>query len=287
MSVDLYVGGVEHANLHLLYARFWHKVLFDLGLVSHNEPFKKVLHQGMILGSNNEKMSKSRGNVVNPDAVIEEWGADSLRLFEMFMGPFEQVKPWQSKGIVGVHRFLKRVWRLFIEDNGETSSKLSLSEASKEENSEIAKLIKKVSHDTEQMQFNTAIAAMMEFVNYIYKEQEQTLTRRNAERFLQVLAPYAPHMVEELWEALGHQGSISLQAWPNFDAADIIDDLMVIAVMVNGKTRDTLEIPKDTSREQATQLAKGLEAVRKHLENQKIKKEIFVPGKIINFVLAK
>ena len=131
------------------------------------------------------------------------------------------------------------------------------------------------------MQFNTAIAAMMEFVNYIYKEQEQTLTRRNAERFLQVLAPYAPHMVEELWEALGHQGSISLQAWPNFDAADIIDDLMVIAVMVNGKTRDTLEIPKDTSREQATQLAKGLEAVRKHLENQKIKKEIFVSAKLL------
>lgn len=283
MPVDLYVGGVEHANLHLLYARFWHKVLFDLGYVSTKEPFKKLFHQGMILGENNEKMSKSRGNVVNPTDVIKDWGADSLRLFEMFLGPLDQVKPWQTQGISGVHRFLTRMFRFFIDENGTPSVKISQSESSPAVKKYLAKTIKKVSEDFEGMRFNTALSAMMEFLNFAYKEEG--LTRKEAESFLLMLAPLAPHMCEEIWEKLSHKSSLSYEAWPSYEAKWVVDDTVTLSVMINGKMRGTISVDKLASQAEIANEAKQQEFVKKYIEHKTIKKEIFVPGKIINFLV--
>lgn len=283
MPVDLYVGGVEHANLHLLYARFWHKVLYDLGHVSTTEPFKKLLHQGLILGPNNEKMSKSRGNVVNPDDVIREWGADSLRMFEMFMGPLEAVKPWQTNGIVGVHRFLKRVWRLYVGETGEVAKEVSRTMESETVARALAKLTKKVTEDTEALQFNTAISAMMEFVNTVYKEE--SMTRQSAETFVLLLAPYAPHMAEELWRHLGHKKSLAHAPWPTFDPALVVDDSVTISVMIDGKTRGTITVVRDTPAAAIVGLAKEQEFVKRYLSDGVVKKEIVVVNKIVNFVL--
>ncbi len=283
MPVDLYIGGVEHANLHLLYARFWHKVLFDLGLVSHKEPFKKLVHQGMILGENGEKMSKSRGNVVNPTSVIQEWGADSLRLYEMFMGPIESVKPWQTQGISGVNRFLKRVWRLIVDDNGNLAGTANLKEASEIVEVALAKTIKKVGEDTDQFRFNTAISAMMEFTNTVYKEKG--LTRKQAENFVILLAPYAPHICEEMWEILGNKNSLSKAKWPTFDPKLVVEDMCTLSVMINGKMRGTITLAKDTTNEKVLELAKTQDFVQRHLNGKKIKKEIVVPGRVVNFVV--
>ncbi|RZA18235.1 MAG: leucine--tRNA ligase, partial [Proteobacteria bacterium] len=281
MPVDLYVGGVEHAVLHLLYARFWHKVLFDCELVSGNEPFKKLVNQGMILGENGEKMSKSRGNVVNPDDVIVQWGADAFRLYEMFMGPLEAVKPWKSDGIVGTHRFVARVWRLLIDQKGaaiHTGDKVS-----EGFDKLLHKAIKKVTEDTEQMRFNTAISTMMELTNAAYKEP--TLSRKAAETMILLVSPYAPHMAEELWSLYGHKATLAYEPWPKFDPAKTIDDTVTISIQVNGKLRGTLEVSKNAEKSAVIAEAKALETVQKQLGGKEPTKEIYVPGKIVNFVV--
>jgi leucyl-tRNA synthetase len=280
MPVDLYVGGAEHAVLHLLYARFWHKVLYDCGIVSTKEPFKKLVNQGMILGENGEKMSKSRGNVVNPDAVVKEYGADSLRLYEMFMGPLTQTKPWQTAGIVGCHRFLGRVWRLFVDD----TNVLKVSDAAITDDMRRAlhKTIKKVTDDIESMSYNTAISAMMEFVNLAYKDPR--IDKKTAETFVLLLSPFAPHLGEELWSRLGHSTSLAYEAWPPYDPTLLAEDSWVISVQVNGKLRGTLEVSKSASQTEVLAMARSLDSVQRNIDGKVIRKEIYVPGKIVNFV---
>jgi leucyl-tRNA synthetase len=280
MPVDLYVGGAEHAVLHLLYARFWHKVLYDCGVVTTKEPFKKLVNQGMILGENGEKMSKSRGNVVNPDAVVKEYGADSLRLYEMFMGPLTQTKPWQTAGIVGCHRFLARVWRLFIDDAGKI--KISSEAVSEDLRRALHKTIKKVTDDIESMSYNTAISAMMEFVNLAYKETH--LDRKTAETFALLLSPFAPHLGEELWSRLGRDKTLAYESWPNYDSSLIVEDSWVVSVQVNGKLRGTLEVSKTASQSEVLAMARALDSVQRNIEGKTVRKEIYVPGKIVNFV---
>lgn len=280
MPVDLYVGGAEHAVLHLLYARFWHKVLFDCGVVHTKEPFHKLVNQGMILGENGEKMSKSRGNVVTPDDVVKDHGADSFRLYEMFMGPLTQSKPWQTSGIVGCHRFLARVWRLFIDDAGQC--KIKDGSESAELQKTLHKTIKKVGDDIEAMSFNTAISAMMELTNACYKEPH--IGRKTAETLLLLLAPFAPHIAEELWSRLGHQKSLSYEPWPGYDAALTVDDTVTVSIQVNGKLRGTLEVAKTAKQDEVLALARALDAVQRNIEGKTIRKEIYVPGKIVNFV---
>lgn len=282
MPVDLYVGGVEHAVLHLLYARFWHKVLYDLGHVSTKEPFQRLVNQGMILGENGEKMSKSRGNVVNPDDVIAEWGSDSMRLYEMFMGPLEATKPWNTKGISGVHRFLKRTYSLYFE-NGALSSKVQVDTISDGLKKNLHKTIKKVSEDTDGMRFNTAISAMMEFMNAAYKEDG--LDNASAKTFTLLLSPYAPHLAEEMWQALGETEELSYVSWPKFDASLVVEDSVVVPIQVNGKVRGKIEIAKTAAKEDVLELAKKDSGVMKHLEGKNLVKEIYVPGRIVNLVV--
>jgi leucyl-tRNA synthetase len=284
MPVDLYVGGAEHAVLHLLYARFWHKVLFDLGHVSTKEPFYKLVNQGMILGENGEKMSKSRGNVVNPDDVIREWGADSLRLYEMFMGPLEATKPWNTKGISGVHRFLQRVWRYYVDEAGKLNVEVQKSTIDGDLNRLLHKTIKRVGEDIEHMRFNTAISAMMEFINAAYKSPG--IDRQSAEKFILLLGSFAPHLAEEIWSLLGKTGSIALQRFPDYEAALTIEDKVVLSIQVNGKMRATIEVSKSSGQAEVIAAAKSIESVSRHLEGMTIKKEIYVPGKIINFVVG-
>lgn len=283
MPVDLYIGGVEHANLHLLYARFWHKVLFDVGVVSQKEPFQKLFHQGMILGENGEKMSKSRGNVVNPTQVIAEWGADSLRLYEMFMGPLEQVKPWQTQGIAGVHRFLKRAWRLLVDEKGNIAGTANLSKASLEVSALLAKTTKKVTEDIEEYHFNTAISAMMEFVNFVYKKEG--LTKEQAENFILLLSPFAPHTCEELWQKFGHKTSISTVKWPSYDPKLIVEETQTLSIMINGKMRGTITLPKDASKEDILKCAKEQDFTQRYIKDKELKREIVVPGRVVNFVV--
>ncbi|MCX6130788.1 MAG: leucine--tRNA ligase [Proteobacteria bacterium] len=281
MPVDLYVGGVEHAVLHLLYSRFWHKVLYDAGLVSTKEPFQKLVNQGMILGENGEKMSKSRGNVVNPDEVIQQWGADAFRLYEMFMGPLEAVKPWKSDGLVGTHRFLGRFWRLLIGPEGQPSQ--TTVQPSDNFDRLLHKTIKKVTEDTEAMRFNTAVAVMMELVNAALKEP--SIGADAAKTMICLLHPYAPHIAEELWSRYGASASLSYETWPSFDPARCIDHTITLSIQVCGKMRGTLEIPKNLDQASIFALAKKLDTVAKHLQDKILLKEIYVPGKIINFVV--
>ena len=282
MPVDLYVGGVEHAVLHLLYARFWHKVLYDIGIVSTKEPFQKLVNQGMILGENGEKMSKSRGNVVNPDDVIDGHGADAFRLYEMFMGPLEATKPWKTDGISGTSRFLKRFWRLLINEQGQaTHLGTKPSEAFEKA---LHKAIKKVTEDTETMRFNTAIACMMELVNAGYKED--TIGEDSAKAMIKLLSPYAPHIAEELWTLYGASESITYAPWPSFDEALCVEDLVTISIQVNGKFRGTIEVSKQASKDDVLATAKDQDNVKKQLDGKTIRKEIYVPGKIVNFVVS-
>lgn len=281
MPVDLYVGGVEHAVLHLLYARFWHKVLFDLGHVSTAEPFQRLVNQGTILGTNGEKMSKSRGNVINPDDVIAQWGADSLRLYEMFMGPLEATKPWQTNGIVGCQRFLKKTWRFFTTAEltaDDTAISATLQRA-------LHKLIREVTEDTEKLRFNTAIAHMMEFMNIVVKEK-QPLARSEIEKLLLLLSPYAPHICEELWQRLGHTQSLLNAAWPTFDPALASDEQVTLSVQVNGRHRLALQVDKDCAQDSVEELAGANANVRNALAKRKIIKKIFVQNKILNFVVS-
>ncbi len=281
---DLYVGGAEHAVLHLLYARFWHKVLFDLGAVPQAEPFKKLFHQGIILGEDGEKMSKSRGNVVNPDTIIASHGTDTLRLYLMFLGPLEAMKPWNPRGIEGVHRFLQKVWRNCIGPDGAVNAKISDPAADSPALEKLLhKTIQKVGDDIEALRFNTAISAMMEFNNAL--QAETRVNRRTVLAFLQVLAPFAPHVAEELWERLGEKPSIQSAPWPQFDPAKLAATEVTLVIQVNGKHRGELSVAPDISQENVLPLASGHPRVAPYLAGKNIRRVIYVPGKILNIVV--
>ena len=354
MPVDLYVGGAEHAVLHLLYARFWHKVLFDAGVVSTDEPFQKLVNQGMILGeveytafkrkdgddtfgwisaehalededggwqdrrdgsalaavsvleaevtkhgdgfvleahpdvrvnARSHKMSKSRGNVVNPDDIVAEYGADSLRLYEMFMGPLEQVKPWNTRSVDGVHRFLARAWRLVLNaDTGELASSVTDDAPSTDHLRTLHAAIQKVTDDVEGLRFNTAISALMEFVNAATKWE--TVPKAVLEPFVLLLAPFAPHLAEELWQTLGHAESLTYAEWPAFDPELLKADTVEIAVQVNGKLRGTVEVAAEASKDAMIEAARAEENVARYLEDGTVRKEIAVPGRLVNFVVS-
>jgi len=276
MPVDLYVGGAEHAVLHLLYARFWHKVLYDIGAVNTKEPFQRLVNQGMILGEGGVKMSKSLGNVINPDEIIKDFGADSMRVYEMFMGPLQVSKAWSTKGLAGVHRFLDRVWRVSERPmiDGEPPKKyLQL----------LHKTIKKVSQDTEQLEFNTAIAQMMIFINEIF--QEKQIYRALWEPFVQLISPYAPHIGEEMWEKLGNQPSVSKSEWPEWDEELTIEDEVTIVMQVNGKVRAKLNFPTGTAVEDLKKTALENERIRQWIDGKTVVKVIAVPDKLVNIVV--
>jgi leucyl-tRNA synthetase len=287
-SPDLYVGGAEHAVLHLLYARFWHKVLFDLGVVPQAEPFRRLFHQGIILGEDGEKMSKSRGNVVNPDTIIQSHGTDSLRLFLMFLGPLEAMKPWNPRGIEGVHRFLQKVWRELIGPDGAVHPKVAAEGASGADAPETIRLlhetIKKVGEDIEGLRFNTAISQMMIFANALQKAPQ--VSRTTARTFLQLLAPFAPHFGEELWERLGGSDSVMQAPWPAFDPAVLATSEVKLVFQVNGKHRGDALVPVGTTEAQAIDLARAHPKVTPHLEGKALKRVIYVPGKILNLVVG-
>ncbi len=286
--VDLYVGGTEHAVLHLLYARFWHKVLFDLGHVRTPEPFQKLVNQGLILGEDGQKMSKSRGNVVNPDDVVSEYGADSLRLYEMFMGPLEQVKPWQMKGVEGVSRFLARVWRLAISDEGEISGKIRDAPCDDKELLRVVhETIKKVGEDIEKLSFNTAISQMMICTNAF--TQAGIVPLEEFVGFLTVLNPFAPHLTEEINERVTAKfgrppTSLSEADWPIYDEQALVRTECELVVQVNGKLRDRVWMAMDATEEIAKEKAFASEKVKEHIEGKTLRKVIYVPGKIMNLV---
>ncbi|MEW9668855.1 leucine--tRNA ligase [Ammoniphilus sp. 3BR4] len=284
LPVDLYIGGAEHAVLHLLYARFWHKVLYDLGVVHTKEPFQKLVNQGMILGENNEKMSKSRGNVVNPDDIVNDFGADTLRIYEMFMGPLEASKPWNVNGVEGSHRFLSRVWRLFIQDNGNLNPKISNTPGSESFNRTVHKTIKAVSHDLEGLRFNTAISHLMVFLNEANKEQN--LPKEAMEAFVLMLSPLAPHLAEELWSRLGHKQTIAYEPWPQYKEELTVDNEIEIVIQVNGKIKDRLVIAKGTDQEALKEKAAALETVQEAITGKQIRKFIVVPDRLVNIVVG-
>jgi len=284
MPVDLYVGGAEHAVLHLLYARFWHKVLFDIGAVSTPEPFARLVNQGMILGENGEKMSKSRGNVVNPDDIVRDWGADTMRLYEMFMGPLEVTKPWQTNGLAGMRRFLDRVWRLYVdEDSGQIQPGVRGRDTDAARRA-LHRTIAKVTADLDAMRFNTAISAMIEFINAVYKEPG--ISPESADTFVLLLAPFAPHMAEELWHRLGHSQTIAWESWPEYDPTWLQSETLVLSVQINGRVRGQLEVGVDADRDEVLAGARSVENVARHLEGETIRKEIYVPGRTVNFVVG-
>lgn len=281
LPVDTYIGGAEHAVLHLLYARFWHKVLYDLGIVPTKEPFQKLFNQGMILGENNEKMSKSKGNVVNPDDIVASHGADTLRLYEMFMGPLEASIAWSEKGLDGARRFLDRVWRLFVEDNGALNAKVTDSTSDSLERV-YHQTVKKVTEDYEGLRFNTAISQLMVFINEAYKAT--VLPKSYMEGFVKLLSPVAPHLAEELWEKLGYEGTVSYETWPAYDEGKLVEDEVEIVVQVNGKVKAKLHVPKDATREEMQELALSDVDVKEQVDGKTIRKIIAVPGKLVNIV---
>jgi leucyl-tRNA synthetase len=316
MPVDLYVGGAEHAVLHLLYARFWHKVLYDAGLVHTREPFQRLFNQGMILGITyrtkegrivqyqdikwdgetptdprtgdplealTEKMSKSRGNVINPDDIVRDFGADTLRLYEMFMGPLDVTKPWNMRDVAGVHRFLQRAWRVFVDENDALRPNLLADGGSPELERALHQCIKKVTEDLSQMAFNTAISAMMVFVNESTKDPTR-LNKSQGERFLLLLAPFAPHIAEELWERLGHNHSLAYEPWPKHDPAVLRQSEIEIPIQVNGKLRSRITAPASASREEVERLALADERVKALIAGKPVKKIVVVPGKMVNVV---
>jgi leucyl-tRNA synthetase len=283
LPVDLYIGGAEHAVLHLLYARFWHKVLYDIGVVHTKEPFHKLVNQGMILGTNNEKMSKSRGNVINPDDIVGEYGADTLRMYEMFMGPLEATKPWNTNGVEGTYRFLARVWRLFVNEDGTLTSKLSKDGETSDEFKRVwHRSIKKIGEDYEGLRFNTVISQLMIFVNEAYKTE--VLPEQAMRDFLQLLSPIAPHISEELWAMLGQKESITYSQWPSYDAAWTVDQEVEIVVQVNGKIVERLSIAADTNQADMEALAKDLHKVQELIAGKTVRKVVAVKGKLVNIV---
>ncbi len=284
LPVDLYVGGQEHATLHLIYARFWHKVLYDLGIVPTKEPFQKIINQGMILGPDGSKMSKSKGNVINPDDIVNEFGADTLRLYEMFMGPIEDTKPWSTEGVKGIRKWLDRVYRMYeiILDKDNNSIRIKNSNNSKI-SSYYHKFVRDITKDINEFKFNTAISKMMVFVNDVYKIGE-IKTINYLEAFAVILSVFAPHISEQLLQMIG-VAEIANQKWPLYDPKKIIEDEIEIAVQVNGKLRATIKITKEVSKEEVITLAKKNDNVKKHINAKKIIKEIYVPLKIINIVV--
>jgi leucyl-tRNA synthetase len=302
MPVDLYVGGVEHAVLHLLYARFWHKVLFDLGRVSTKEPFQKLVNQGLILGEDGEKMSKSRGNVVNPDDVLKKYGADAFRLFEMFLGPLEAVKPWNTKGLEGPYRFLQRVWRLFydegrkgdearylgvaggVHERNNSGTQDSQNQVSGEIAKKIHKTIQKVGDDIEKLRFNTAISSLMELQNAL-ADLPAPRPRVAMETFVKLLSPFAPHVAEELWQAMGHARSIAYEPWPAFDPALTADAEIEYAVQVNGKVRGRVVVDAGADEESIRNAALGLPELQAALAGKPPRKIIVVPKKLVSIVV--
>ncbi|RKF45747.1 leucine--tRNA ligase [Bacillus wiedmannii] len=279
LPVDIYIGGAEHAVLHLLYARFWHKVLYDIGVVPTKEPFQQLFNQGMILGENNEKMSKSKGNVVNPDDIVASHGADTLRLYEMFMGPLDASIAWSENGLDGARRFLDRVWRLFVQENGELSEKIT-DAPNKELEKAYHQTVKKVTEDYAELRFNTAISQMMVFINDAYKAE--TLPKEYVEGFVKMIAPVAPHIGEEIWSKLGYKETITYASWPTFDESKLVEDEVEIVVQIMGKVRAKLTMSKDASKEEMEQLA--LEAIQDQIEGKTVRKVIVVPGKLVNVV---
>ncbi len=281
MPVDLYVGGPEHTVGHLLYSRFWQKVLFDAGLVSHDEPFQRLVHQGLILGPDGEKMSKSRGNVVNIDETREKYGADAARVYVSFMGPLEKDKPWSETGIEGVRRFLERVWRLAVNENqGSLANDETLSENL---NRLLHKTIKKVTEDIETLNFNTAISAMMILVNEAYKENCKS--RQLLLPLIQLLSPFAPHVAEEVWSICGGKGFVSVAPWPEYDKSLVIDDVVELGVQINGKTRGTIQISPTADENTALTLTRGNTSLAKHLDGKTVVKVIYKAGKILNIII--
>lgn len=282
---DLYVGGAEHAVLHLLYARFWHKVLFDLGIVPTDEPFKKLFHQGIILGEDGEKMSKSRGNVANPDEIIANYGADTLRLYLMFLGPLDAMKPWNPRGIEGVHRFLQKIWRECLDADGRPQAKLNSDQTDSEEILRtLNETIRKVGDDIANLRYNTAVSQMMICANAFQKAE--TLSLASMLKFLQILAPFAPHFSEELWARLGQKSSIQAAAWPKFEAKWLQSDECKLVFQVNGKHRGDQLLPKTISEQDALAEALRNPKVAAQIEGKAIRRVIFVPGKILNLVVG-
>ena len=284
MPVDLYIGGQEHAVLHLLYSRFWHHVLFDLGLVSTKEPFKKLYNQGMILGDDGTKMSKSRGNVINPEEIIDEYGADSMRLYEMFMGPLNKSKPWSTKGLQGCYRFINKLWSVIINEEGNLSSKIKDDINPDNETLFIHhQTIKKLGDDIENLHFNTAVSQLMIYSNHMQKCD--SLSKNLIKELVIIIAPFVPHLAEELWSILGNKDSISYQEWPSYDESLIQLDNVTIAVQVNGKLRANIEVPKDSAEDFVVSEALSLENVKKFTSLGSIIKTIHVPNRLLNFVV--
>lgn len=281
MPVDIYIGGAEHAVLHLLYARFWHKFLYDIGIVPTKEPFQKLFNQGMILGENNEKMSKSRGNVVNPDDVVNQYGADTLRMYEMFMGPLDASIAWSENGLEGSRKFLDRVWRLLVDENGKMRDHITTINDGK-----LAKVynqtVKKVTEDYENLHFNTAISQLMVFVNEAYKAE--ALTYSYVEGFVQLLAPIAPHFAEELWEILGHSEGISYVAWPTYDESALVENEVEVVFQVNGKVRSKANVVRDMDKAELEKLALADELVKHYTDGKTVRKVIVIPNKLVNIV---
>ncbi|MGH7982426.1 MAG: leucine--tRNA ligase [Candidatus Udaeobacter sp.] len=289
-SVDLYVGGTEHAVLHLLYARFWHKVLFDLGYLSKPEPFQRLVNQGIILGEDNQKMSKSRGNIVNPDDVIDQYGADAFRCYEMFMGPLEQMKPWSMRGVEGVARFLARVWRLMMTENQAGQWELSPAvqdvDLSKAQRKILHATIKKVTEDIESLSFNTAISQMMIFVNaFIPQRGTEAIPLAAMQTFLVLLNPFAPHLSSELWENLKLTGEITAQNWPSYDEKFLVEDEVEIVIQVNGKVRDRMKMSIQASEEEIKKATLALAKIQELTAGKQIRKTIVVPKKLVNIVI--
>ena len=281
LPVDIYIGGAEHAVLHLLYARFWHKFLYDLDVVPTKEPYQKLFNQGMILGENNEKMSKSRGNVVNPDDVVEAYGADTLRLYEMFMGPLDSSIAWSENGLEGSRKFLDRVWRLIADENGKMRDRITTFNDGK-----LTKVynqtVKKVTEDYDQLHFNTAISQLMVFVNEAYKVD--ALPYAYIEGFVQLLAPITPHLAEELWVILGNEEGISYVPWPTYDETALVEDEIEVVFQVNGKVRAKVNVPVDADKAALEELAKNNELIQEHIAGKTIRKVIVVPNKLVNIV---
>ncbi|AOH56779.1 leucine--tRNA ligase [Peribacillus muralis] len=282
MPVDIYIGGAEHAVLHLLYARFWHKFLYDIGVVPTKEPFQNLFNQGMILGENNEKMSKSKGNVVNPDDIVESHGADTLRMYEMFMGPLDASIAWSTNGLDGSRRFLDRIWRLLVNEDGTLTDKLTEADDTGKLEKVYHQTVKKVTENYEELKFNTAISQLMVFINDAYKAD--SLPNVYVEGFVKLLAPVAPHIAEELWSKLGHSESITYGTWPAFDEAKLVDNEVEIVIQINGKVKTKLMVPTDTTKEKLEEIAMGDDSIKEQIDGKTIRKVIAVPGKLVNIV---
>jgi len=283
MPVDLYIGGAEHAVLHLLYSRFWHHVLYDLGLVSTKEPFKKLFNQGMILGSDGAKMSKSRGNVINPDETVDMYGSDSLRIYEMFMGPLDKGKPWSTSGLQGCSRFIKKLWGILVDDEGDISKNITNIESDKETNQLLHQMIKKVSENLDKLHFNTCVSEFMIFTNHIQKLDE--INRELIKTFIILINPFIPHLAQELWELIDENNELSYEPWPKHDNQLTQLDYIKIAVQINGKRRSEIDISPNDSESEVISKAKNDDKIAAFIDGKDIIKEIYVRQKIVNIVI--